>query len=571
MFNRCNKPFVVTILFGLVIMLFAQKPDTLWTKTYGGGDPEEPYSVIQTQDLGYCIVGCTKSFGHGDWDVYVVRTDYRGETLWTKALGGPNIDVGFSVFQNPDSGFVITGITNSFRAVEDDIYMCKLDSEGNTVWERTFGDLGQDRVYSISPTEDSGFILAGSVRSFGAQTTDMYLLKVDFEGNLVWEKTYGGAGDDVASSICASSDGSYVITGFTGESDALPNGNLCVLKIDTLGDTLWSKILVQNNNSQGNSVCQTSDEGYIVSGWTGTSFIDTDCDVLVVKIDKDGEVLWIKTYGEDSRDIGFTNCSTDDGGCLVGAFSSSLGTGDDDFWLLKIEGSGDTSWSARYGGSSGEWTHCVKRTSDGGYVVTGITSSYGAGETDFWLVKMKPLLEINTPNGGEGLFSGSTQTIEWWFENSPSQPYFIRLLFSNNGGLSFPDTVASNIDPLKNTYEWTVPVITSTDCLLKVELVDPYGNVIAEDKSDDVFSVAGITEEIQPSILTLQASINHLAYEVSGQALLTIYSANGRKVLTETLKDKGVWEASDVIPQGIYFAWIELGRLSQTTRVLILR
>ncbi len=207
--------------------------DTLWTRTYGMGlIPDEGRSVQQTEDGGYVIAGSRYSF-ITDYDVYLVRTDSSGDTIWTRAYGGSYTDQGYSVQETADGGYVIAGYTGAF--LSGDVYLIRTDSSGDTLWTRTFGGDGDDRGYSVQETTDGGYVIAGYTDSFGTGGEDVYLIKTDLSGNLLWSSTFGGDGDDRGYSIQQTADGGFVIAGGTGSiGDELEDAYLIKTNLDGL-------------------------------------------------------------------------------------------------------------------------------------------------------------------------------------------------------------------------------------------------------------------------------------------------------------------------------------------------
>ncbi|MHA2277642.1 MAG: hypothetical protein ACXAC2_17820, partial [Candidatus Kariarchaeaceae archaeon] len=183
--------FFIVILFTTIS--FAQYvPDTLWTKTFGVG---LGYSVQQTTDEGYIITGCTEG------DVWLIKTDESGDTLWTKTFGGGDEDNGLSVQQTTDEGYIITGRTYSFGAGHADLWLIKTDESGDTLWTKTFGGGDKDNGLSVHQTADEGYIITGSTESFGAGDYDVWLIKTDESGDTLWTKTFGGGESDGGSSV----------------------------------------------------------------------------------------------------------------------------------------------------------------------------------------------------------------------------------------------------------------------------------------------------------------------------------------------------------------------------------
>jgi hypothetical protein len=376
--------FVAHYIF--IISLFAQAPDTMWTKTFGGVEWDEGRSVQQTIDSGYVIVGGIGGFGV--MDVYLIKTDTWGNTLWTKTIGGIDHDVGISVQQTSDGGYIIVGITWSFGEGDSDVWLIKTDASGDTLWTKTFGGVERDRGFSVKQTLDGGYIVTGRTSSFGAGESDMYLIKTDSSGNTDWIKTIGDTSSGRGYSVQQTSDSGYIIAGETS-SFGTGGADVWLLKTDTLGDTLWTKTFGGIDADVGSSVQQTTDEGYIITGET-SSFGAGDEDVWLIKTDTLGDALWTKTFGGVYGDKGNSVQQTVDGGYIIAGKTSSFGAGDKDVWLIKTNASGDTLWTKTIGGIEREEGFSVKQTLDGGYIIIGYTRSFGAGDEDVWLIKLAP-------------------------------------------------------------------------------------------------------------------------------------------------------------------------------------
>jgi len=332
-----KRAIILMVLLGLSFAPVAaalEPGDTLWTRTCGGSQWEEGHSVQQTSDGGYIIAGFTGSFGAGGWDVYLVKTDPSGNTLWTRAYGGIYDDQGWSVEQTTEGGYIIAGWTRSFGAGSRDVYLVKADSSGDTVWTSTYGGSEHDYGYSVQQTLDGGYIIAGASSSFGAGSSDVYLLKTDSLGDTLWTRTYGGRGDDGGWSVQQSSDGGYVIAGYT-KSFGAGGYDVYLLRTDSSGDTLWTRTYGGSRYDWGRAVQQTSDQGYVIGG-----------------------------------------------------YSRSFGAGGYNVYLLRTDSSGDTLWTRTYGGTDYDHGHSVQQTSDGNYIVAGATHSFGAGEADMYLVRV---------------------------------------------------------------------------------------------------------------------------------------------------------------------------------------
>jgi hypothetical protein len=313
--------------------------DSLWTLTCGGASADGGYSVQQTLDGGYIVAGFAASFGAGEPDVYLIKANVQGETLWTRTYGGTEDDRGYSVRQTPDGGYIIAGYTESFGAADADVYLIRVDAQGDVLWTRTYGGTGPDEGWSVQQTLDSGFVIAGRTWSFGAGFEDVYLIKTNALGDTLWTRTYGGTDSDRGSSVRQTSDGGYVIS---GETMSFGAGffDIYVIRTNAQGDTLWTKTYGGAGYDFGPSVQQTSDGGYIIAGYT-ESFGAGDFDAYLIKTDGHGDTLWTRTHGGASVDAGMSVLQIPDGGYVIAGETYSFGGNDGDVWLIKTDANGN--------------------------------------------------------------------------------------------------------------------------------------------------------------------------------------------------------------------------------------
>jgi len=406
--RACSGMMVIIslVLFVVPCLLYAQEPgDTLWTRTYGGSEDDQANCVQQTADGGYIIVGRTLSFGAGSYDVYLVKTDANGDTIWTRTYGGSEIDDGRFVQQTTDGGYIIVGKTQSLGAGSDDLYLIKTDANGDTLWTRTYGGENLDSGTSVQQTTDGGYVTSGSTRSYGAGRYDVYLLKTDADGdtphnpNQLGERTYGGSSNDFGLSVRQTTDGGYIIAGKTSSFGA-GSEDVYLVKVDSDGDTLWTRAYGGSNIDGGYSIQQTSDGNYIVVGSTA-SFGPGGQDIWLLKIDTNGDTLWAHTYGgSESSDYGGSVQQVTDGGYIIaGSYIEDLGAGQSDIYLLRTNSNGDTIWTRTYGGSDNESGNSCQQTDDGGYIIAGKTDSFGAGSQDVYLVRVAGQLPTGSISG----------------------------------------------------------------------------------------------------------------------------------------------------------------------------
>jgi len=373
-----------TIYFFLIFNFlpsYAQSPDTLWTKTCGGINDDKGFSVRQTFDGGYIIAGYTHSYGAGQEDVYLIKTDSLGDTIWTRTYGGTNSDAGYSVQQTSDSGYIIVGYTSSFGTGSEDIYLIKTDVIGDTIWTKTYGGPVSDSGYSVEQTGDGGYVIVGSTSSFGSGNNDVYLIRTDINGDTIWTKTFGGAADDYGYSVQQTTDGGYIITGVT-YSFGIGNGDVYLIKTDSTGDSLWTRTYGTSENDVGYAVRQTVDGGYIIGG--AGYWILLGYDFYFIKTDENGYVIWDQYNGSLNDDFAHSVQQTHDGGyIIVGNFSYEL-------YIIRTDTVGLNYWTMIFGGVNYDCAYSIQGTRDGGYIITGITNSFGAGNFDVYLVKTTP-------------------------------------------------------------------------------------------------------------------------------------------------------------------------------------
>lgn len=346
-----------------------------WMQTYGTINNDEGNCVIQAYDGGYIITGSTEPWNS---DLYLIKTDNSGNTLWTKTYGGDGNDEGIDVKQTTDNGYIIVGINSSAGAGNYDVWLLKTNSEGDTLWTNRYGGYYNEFGNSVFQTDDGGYVIMGSTESFGAGASDFWILRTDADGDSLWSKTYGGLYHDIASEAQATSDGGFILVGYTQLQGFMDN-YLWLLKLFSNGEIEWSQTYGGSLAIVPTSVYETADAGFIITGGPP--------DLFLIKTDMYGDTLWNKSFGGTRNDAGHSVIETAEGDFVVCGFTSSFSAdGDFDLWLVKTDFSGDTLWTNTYGGTEAEVGFSVIETFDGGLTVCGSTSSYGAGDKDVWLL-----------------------------------------------------------------------------------------------------------------------------------------------------------------------------------------
>ena len=368
------------LLFTIPFIGFGQG----FEKTFGGANFDLGYSVQPTSDGGYIITGSTESYGNGDADVYLVKADANGDSLWTKTFGGASQDYGSSLQLTSDGGYIIAGRTEHSNG-DKDVYLIKTDANGDTLWTKTYGGTSLDFGLFVQQTTDGGFIITGATESFGNGGRDVYLVKTDANGIEQWAQSFGGSVFDLGNCVQQTTDGGYIIVGGTnsfgnGDRDAY------LIKTDGNGVEQWNQTFGGVEFDVGNSVKQTSDGGYIITGRTA-SFGAGNKDVYLIKTDGSGTEQWYKTFGGPSFDLGTAVQQTPDGGYVICGGTDSFGAGARDAYLIKTDSNGTELWNETLGGANFEIAYYMQLTSDGSYIIVGGTDSYGAGDRDIFLIK----------------------------------------------------------------------------------------------------------------------------------------------------------------------------------------
>jgi hypothetical protein len=444
------------IKFILVFLLFqtltfAQKPLLQWQKSYGGTNDDIAYSIKQTTDGGYITVGSTAS-PDGDVtgnhynsqypeDFWVVKTDACGTLQWQKDFGGTGRDIAYSVQQTADKGYIVAGFTNStdgdittYHGGASDFWIIKLDTLGAIKWQETLGGAGEDGAQAIRQTTDGGYIITGWSSSngniAGDHDFDYWVVKLDTGGAVKWQKLYGGLYDDTPYDIKQTTDGGYIVVGYsssndgdvTGHHGSITSVDYWVIKLDTAGNLKWEKSYGGTQTDQANSVQQTIDGGYIIAGFTSSNNGDVTgnhgtFDYWIIKTDTSGNIQWKNCFGGTINDQAYSISQlTDSNYAVAGITYSNNGDvsgnhGSTDYWVTNINSNGIIQWQKTLGGSGYDAASAIEQTADGGLIVAGASTSNDGditnfkGLSDFWIVK------LNTVSGNTSICSGNTTTL----------------------------------------------------------------------------------------------------------------------------------------------------------------
>ena len=358
----------------------------IFNQTFGNPEKiEEGYSILETSDQGYAILGNIVS---NNSDIFLLKTDQFGNEIWFQSYGGSQFDEARHFQQTPDEGFIISGITNSYGLGEEDVWVIKTNSLGLIEWNRSFGGSQNDRGSQILQTDESGFILIGEKHNDELGDSDLWLLKINSQGEISWEKTLGGTENDKGYDIKITNSGDYLLLGSTS---SFGNGgsDIWLIKTDQNGNEIWSQTYGSSNNEYGRSIINTDDGGYLIFA-TSESFGNDNTDLHNIKIDSIGVEEWNKSFGGFYGKNGNVIQKSPNGGYILISSRYNYNNNSYNMWLIKMNTSGNTEWTKTFGNINDDHGYGIAVTSDGGYILTGSTNNYGYGNSEFsdiWLIK----------------------------------------------------------------------------------------------------------------------------------------------------------------------------------------
>ena len=362
---------------------------------YGGEGYDEARSIWQTSDGGYIVAGTSGSYPSGNSDVFLLKIDSVGAIQWFKFPGGADLQAGYSVQQTSDGGYIVAGLTDAGDFGGYDVYLMKTDINGDFLWSKTYGGADWDFGYSVEETSDNGFIIGGTTYSFG-QGEQMYMVKTDAAGDTAWTKTFGGSDDENAKCVRQTSDGGYVLVGYT-ETYGAGMKDVFILKTDADGDSVWAKMFGHSWDDFGTFIEQTIDDGYIVSA----SKVDSSTnrhDQYYIKTDGNGLEQWHQIFTAAVDDKAVIIHQRNDGVFLSAGTAESgngVGGGKADYFFLMMNSNGYPIGSVRTEGAyKDDVLHTMQITSDMGIIMAGASESYGDGLTQIYVVKADSILSL---------------------------------------------------------------------------------------------------------------------------------------------------------------------------------
>src|ERR1035437_4895012 len=400
------KKIFLALLLPSSLYSFAQ-PAIQWEKCLGGSSNDYGYCIQQTRDSGYVVIGITGSTNgnvtgfHGGTDTWIAKLDRDGTIQWENCYGGTGGDEGTFIRQTTDEGYIFAGSTTSndgdvigFHGTED-VWVVKLNDTGVIQWSKCYGGSGDDWASSIQQTTDGGYIIAGFTTSNDGDVSgihgggDCWVVKITDSGAIQWQKCYGGANDESATSIVQTSDSGYVFTANTYSNDGDVTGmhgidDYWVVKLDTGGAIQWAKCYGGSQDEEPSSIIQTLDGGYAVAGVTGSSDGDVsgnhgNYDYWIIKLSDTGALQWQICLGGTNDDEATSIIQTNDTNYVIAGYAFSHdgevtgNIGAEDYWIVKLDAGGNIIWKKNYGGGSDDRAFSIVQTFDNGYAIAGYT------------------------------------------------------------------------------------------------------------------------------------------------------------------------------------------------------
>ena len=405
--------------------------------TLGGSKNESAQAVVNTTDGGYAILGYSQSMdgdvlnkSNESYDYWMLKFDANNQLQWQKTYGGSDDDRGIDLIQTSDSGYAIIGKSKSNdlevseNAGFDDFWVSKLDSSGAIIWEYSFGFAGSDTPYSIIQTNDDGYLLSGvlDVSASNGQGNrnsilsrhaggDYWVIKLNASGVKQWSNYYGGSFTDTAYDAIQTEDDGYIIIGSSDSDDVDITNNrgsydFWILKISTNGTLVWEKSFGGSEIDEAHAISQATDGNYLIVGDTRSNDLDISqnngaADLWIIKITPEGTLLWEKTLGGSSFDVGRSVSKTQDNGFLISGSSRSTNgsltsnKGQNDAWIVKINSSGNLVWQKTIGGSNVDFFYDAVELNDQTLIAVGDSNSSNEdiyennGFTDLLILKLK--------------------------------------------------------------------------------------------------------------------------------------------------------------------------------------
>ncbi len=456
------------------------KGNLQWSTSFGGVYIDEGRAIIQTSDGGFAIVGTTTSSDYFDADIYIAKLDALGNLQWMQIAGTDNWDEGRAIVETSDGGYRVAGVNEEVFENSrkwKNVYLLKLSAEGNIEWTKLVSLERRDIGYDFTQDTEGRYVIVGATKYFEQGESDVYLLNVDTEGKVYWSRAIGATGNEEGYAIIPANEG-YAIVGYT-ESFGQGNRDVYLIKVSSKGYLQWARAIGGKASDEGYAIVQALDGGYVIAGYT-ESFGQGKKDVYIIKVDHRGIIQWSRTIGGPEEDAAKALISTFDGGYLAVGYTQSFGRGKADVYVVKLDAAGNLQWTRTIGGKDWDEGCAVVQTPDSGYIITGITQSFGYGGADVYIIKLdaEGNLQWNKVIGGVYDDGGYAIT------QTQDGNYAI-VGYTQSFGKGWEDAYIIKLDAEGN-LQWTKVIGGESS---------DYGYAI-DHVSDDVYVIVGYTESL---------------------------------------------------------------------------
>jgi hypothetical protein len=378
---------IVNIFFAACLICHTGWGQVEFQRSFGGMKKENSYQVLQTSDKGYLSLGSTESFGNGKSDIYLIKMDSMGNLKWSKTYGGAGNDFGHSLEKTKDGNYIILGHGSSFSKEYNDLCLIKIDNDGKVIWSKAYGLDASDYANSVIATSDGGFVILAETINFigNDKNSDILIIKVDAEGVIQWSKVFGGNNTDYAYSIQQTKEGGYIVGGETNSYGA-GEWDFYLLKLKADGAVEWSKTYGESGTDFGRYAQQTPDGGYIIGGNT-VNYRAEGFDICLIKVDLNGEIEWTKVYGGAGTDYLLNLKIVGEKGFVVVGYTNSSDLLSEDVLVMKFNYSGNIVWTKVYGSPMNDYGVALTVISDNDIIIGGSTKGFGTTDDDVYIIK----------------------------------------------------------------------------------------------------------------------------------------------------------------------------------------
>lgn len=387
----------------LLLVAASLQAQVTFQRTFGSAQLDQGFYVARAAG-GFVLAGTTDLNSAGGTDACIMKTDFSGNLQWMKTAGGAGNELAIFTGVLPNGDIVSCGETFSVGMGGGDAFMCRMDSSGNVIWLQTWGDTLYDIAYSYAPTSDGGFIVCGLTQEAAPADFDAFLIRTDASGDTLWTRQYGGPGIDHAVSVIQTADGGFAFSGKCMSFGA-GSSDIYLVRTDAAGDTLWTRVIGGTGWDEGMCLREMPNGDLAICGGTN-SYGEGDYDHLLLRTDASGVVLWMHTYGGPKIEAAYGMSLTADGGFVFTGYTETfgeghapanqpgehvLGTDSANVMTIRTNGNGDTTWCMSYGGPKKEESFMVLPYSDGGFVIAGYSSSFGNDSDNVMIIRTDSL------------------------------------------------------------------------------------------------------------------------------------------------------------------------------------